>query len=362
LIAFLHARTSRVALAVGFFLLALTLQAEFAYAVFFLIPLFLAIPWIRQKYSWKDFLASGLSIGVTLLPQLLFELRNKWIMTHSLLAAVRNPDLTVEWLTLWKARPIHLFHATKELFVGRLPWGSAVIAVILVFLLAACWSVLRKKNTPYKWKIIGIFTVIPYIFFMFWRGNYGNFFPYYLTPHFIFLIPFLMYGTQTAPPLPKFLRPLLSKDSIVAALGGVLVFSIWFTIAGRIFFPQNRAGLAIMQSAVDQLYHWQKTDEGDQGTFRVYTPNAQTEHYDYLIHAYAKKHNQPVPDTIKRAEDEVWYLLMEPDHAIEQRFSPWYKEATAGGVLVREQNIGILKLEAWMSAKKASESGFLLSK
>ena len=348
LLALLKGRNSRHMLALGFFLLALTLQAEFAYAVFLIAPLFFLIPWIRQKKDWRDFAAATAAIGITLIPQALFELRNQFIMTKSLWASLGDPERTVSFLWLWLHRPLHLFGATEVLFFQHLrpSWPYTIGVLPLLF-----W-VVRKiwhKKADFQWKLIAFLAVIPYIFAMFWRGNYGNYFAYYMAPHFIFLIPLVVLGLS-------WLKE--KKRGVWLIFVGVfLVGSINF-IGNSTLVLENTSGLRTMNTAIARVYELRGIDEADQGAVRIFTPNGQTEHYDYLLHWQAKEKNVSVPHTFSTPEDHTWYILMEPDPApLDRRFLPWYKPIVAGGVLVRREKFGSLTLETWMKHERAAERG-----
>ncbi|MCD8484483.1 hypothetical protein LRY65_02540 [Candidatus Woesebacteria bacterium] len=366
LAAFFAARNSRLALAAGFFLLACTLQAEFAYAVFFILPMFLAIPWIRQKVDWRDFVVSGLSVGVTGIPQLAFELRNNWIMTRSLLQGLADTEKLVSWKILAQTRPLQLFSATRNLLLSNIPWGTVPGLLILACVVGAMYLLLKsKKQTDYKWKIVTLFALIPYAFFLIWRGNYGNFFAYYLTPHFIFLIPLVVYGlTHLKDFLPEivFTRSSLKPPLVAAGLTGLLLYGIWHTLAGRILFIENNAGLATIERAIERVYTWSESDAISPTNMRVYTPNGMTEQYDYVLHWYARKHNLPVARTSRSADDPVWYVILEPaasDTAARFHFAPWYAETSQGGILVRREQVGVLVVETWMEPNRAMENGLL---
>ncbi len=360
-------RSSRWLLWLGFFLLALNLQAEFAYAVFFIIPLFLLIPWIRKQVSIVDVFGTAVAIGVTLIPQLLFELRNNWIMTRSLLAALADPSRLATWGYLLSHRPGELYWTTMSLLLGGFGKQGRLLALlvvaILLLALKAIWNK-RKSNSErdFGWKLLTIFAIIPYPFFLVWRGNYGNFFVYYLTAHFIFLAPLLLTGlTELAKNhLDSAIKKLYpARDWAVLLLGVLLAGSVMHASAYW-FENNNQAGLKSMDQAVSQIFDWSTEDKINQPFVRVFTPNSQTEQYDYLIHWKARQLDRPVPMTVRSGGETKWYLLMEPDYQIpEKRFVPWYRETTIGGYLWRQKRIGVLTLETWSSEPPSTDSGKL---
>lgn len=353
------AQVGRIWLWLGFFLLALTLQAEFAYAIFFLIPLFFLIPWLRGKFSFTDFLGSALAVGITLVPQLLFELRNNWIMANSLFAALQDPTRTAPWHILITKRPLELFWTTATLFGGisttpLLPFICSLLSLTL-FGLYKIW--LRRKNKDLQsrgWQLLALMTVIPYPFFSIWRGNYGNFFEYYLTPHFIFLAPLLLLGVLEFKKitLPQPLRIFSNRDWMLLIFGGI-VFTNGLHLAQRMFPSENRAGLKSMETAVDQIYKWAEGDGYTQPVVKIFTPNIQTEHYDYLFHWKSRSEGKEVPVPDWSGQDQ-WYILIEPDKEDPKvRFLPWYENATKGGALWRKEQVGNMTLETWGSAPKS---------
>ena len=98
----LQARRSLPHLLLSFFLLGLALQSEFAYAVFLVGPLWLAIPWLRSKFKWQEMALSAVVIGVTLFPQLLFEFRHNLVMTNGVIASLSDQSQQIDWATLWR--------------------------------------------------------------------------------------------------------------------------------------------------------------------------------------------------------------------------------------------------------------------
>jgi hypothetical protein len=356
-------RESRKFLTLGFFLLALTLQSEFAYAVFFMPVLFCLIPWIRRKFDIKDYVFVCLAIGVTFIPQLLFEVRNHFIMTTSLIHAMGDSSQSATWKELFALRPHQLFENTADFFFGpgqvknSSQLSLAFISILFISLFAAVrlFTESRKEKTKepnqkiFLWKLVILFTVIPYPFYMIWRGNHGYFFDYYITPHFIFVLPFILLGlqelirlTQTSAPIKSFSKVVVG---VILLMIGLYSFSNW---QATVLQPHNDAGLAKMLDAVSQIYEWQKEDKISQATVRVYTPNVYTEQYDYLLGWYARSNQLQNPQTVFNGTEKTWYLLLESkDHAQKVFFDPWYAAATKDGKMVRQKQIGVLTLETW---------------
>jgi hypothetical protein len=324
----------------GFFFLALTLQSEFAYAVFFVTTLWFLIPYLRGKFEWKTMLVTLGVIGITLIPQGLFELKTGFSMTKSLFAGMNQTGTTVPQSYLWQHRPQQLWNATRPFFVRGDFYPEIVVGGLVFFWLVAALFILLKGDFP--WKLVLLLALLPYGFYMFWGGNYGFFFDYYITPHFIFLTLLVVYGMQQ---LVLLFRPFIVVPLCFVAL---LLIHSYVHLSGVILFPQNNAGLKVMEQSIARLFEWSKSDNTNQAVFRIYTRNLATENYDYLIWWYAKEHSLPHPLTVVSATDTYRYILFEPDeHTFAERFMPWYTTATFGMEKVRGETHGILGLETY---------------
>lgn len=379
LVSLWKARHSRLWLFIGFLLLGFVLHSEFAYAIFILPVLYVLIFWIRKKFAIIDYLVGGAAIGFTLVPQILFELRNNFLMTNSLMAGMGEGSIT--WLHLFSQRPAQLLNSTVELLVGR---GSSAFMIGVVLMVLACmgllsiwkWKVVKDtKEIEYYWQLLSIIAVVPYIGFMLWRGNNGFFFPYYLTPHFIFIIPLAVLGLQNLyqilnTKLGKYFRNLNAKNTEniqLIFITIVLTFS-WIEYNSTVIKPNNQAGLAVIDRGVVSVLRWRMADlmvAKQKGTAElshsmlVFTPNYLTAQYDYITSWRAKDYDNAIPYSQVRDEDVVVYAIIEPDHEIpEKRFKPWYEKITKNRVLVRRESVGVLTIESWMQPAYALKNGY----
>ncbi len=342
---------SRKWLALGFFCLALTLQSEFAYAIFLIVPLFLLIPWIRQKFDWRDYAAVIVASGLTFLPQLLFELRNKFIMTTSLLKGFQDTSRTVSWALQLHQRPTQLWETTKQVLVGGSNVAPYLFPLMALFALIGVYFAIREKNqqTGFLWRLIALFGLLPYPFYMVWRGNNGNFFWYYLTCQFVFVIPLMCYGFF------KLIEAVKSKQKLTTFVLSLVVFiSLNLVAVSWLNWYQNnwksdaQANLHSMLTAVARVYEVQAQAKREPFVVTTFTANTYTEQYDYLFHWYAKAHNLQEPTTVRQPADQYWYLFIETgEHTEVKILDDWYKKATEGGKQITSEKIGIFQLEEW---------------
>jgi hypothetical protein len=352
--ALVRARTSNWYLGLGFFLLALTLQSEFAYGIFFIPPLVVLIPWIKQRFHIKDFLVAVCAGAVTLLPQLIFEIRNTFLLTKSLVAGVTAKEGTFSLIDVWKIRPYQLYEVTAQMLYGgtnhRGFFTFGAILLMVIASLVAFGSQKRTNQDTYAAKLLVVLTFIPYIGYLFWRGNYGQFFDYYLTSHIVFLVPLVVLGSYYLIELTKTKKALFTLALLSVIPLTAMGKAGWEYTRDIVIWPNNQAGLYKMEQAIDQLYSWQAQTADQSASFLVYTPSWQTEHYDYLIAWKAGHYNLGVPSSQRTHQEKEWFLMMEEEKTLyEKRFEPWYRNATAGGQLKERRTVGVLTLEWWQA-------------
>ncbi|MBU1885447.1 hypothetical protein KKE34_02445, partial [Patescibacteria group bacterium] len=208
----------------------------------------------------------------------------------------------------------------------------------------------KEKGSLFAWKLIAVLAILPYPFYLVWKGNNGYFFDYYLTSHFIFLAPLLIMGAVKIYHLNKigkFKFKNYSKYFVVAMIGffGAYCYQSLYVTTLK---PINNAGLKTMDTAISKIYTWINEDKQNPGIIRIFTPNTQTEHYDAIVHWRANKMHRNIPITVKNDSDKYWYVLIEPDYQLEKRLNKWYAEVIGGGVRTRVEMVGDLRIESWI--------------
>ncbi len=352
---FVKARHSRWYLAAAVCALAFTLQSEFAYAIFFGPVLLGIIPLIRQRFDWKDYGVAAVAGGVTLIPQLVFELKNNFLLTRRLIGGALQSDDAISYAELFQVRPLQLYESSKELVVGNFFASDVVFMILMIVAFVAIFSalgnrvVIKKSRKHLSRILLIIFTLTPYVGYMFWRGNHGNFFSYYITSHFVFLVPLLVLGVR------RIFSLLYERSSSIVAYLFAITVLVSMSVGGLIHVwniqiePNNQAGITVMLEAVDQVYAWHEDLNVDDEAvaIRIFTPYRYTEHYDYLFQWRAEESDQEILPTQRDGDEEYWYVLLEspdPDNVI---YEEWYEQVAAGGELQSTREVGVLRLELW---------------
>lgn len=371
--ALLCARNSRWWLFFGFLSLGLIFQSEFAYAIFLVPVMWLGIKWWRGKFSLVDYLIGALAVSLQFLPQLLFEIKNNWLMTKSLWVGIQSGNNSVSWIDLWLRRPGQLVGAFQDLIFGGVQGHQFFLwIVIAAFLLGAwlVWSLRSKKSETWIWHLIVIMAIGPLLGFMLWRGNYGIFFNYYLTPHFLPIVLLVVKGAEYIAELLKKIpwSELKIHEKFPLVGWSVLIVFSCISMSGSVLWPENNAGLRVIDIAMETVIGWQQADisavaaSGSakfSSSITTYTPNFLTEQYDFVMQWKMRQKNLPVPYTVARSDDALVYTIIEPDWQIpEVRFKPWYEKVSDGRVLLRRKKVGILWIETWVKPEFAKANGF----
>ncbi len=337
----------RLGLFMGFSLLGLLLQAEFAYGVFVVIGLWLGLKLYRSRSNWLDYLLAAAGVAWTLLPQVLFELKNNFLMSRSLWQGFIDQEAKVSFGYMLTQRPRQIIYILAEqLFGDGENFYQLLAAAFLALIIYQLWRFLKnKQDLNQDWRLIYLIFFLPLIGYSLWSGNHGNLFPYYITPHFIplFLIVFHLTGQLQQVKL-KWLWISLSQLLLVV----LLLVNLRF-VFNRSFHRPYRTGILKSLGAIKTVYRLAQQRGVEQPILKIFVPNIQTEHYDYLTQWYARKNNLPVAQTSFSEEDELRYILIEPHPRIpEKRNIPGYEEITSGGRVEELRPVGDLIVEEWV--------------
>lgn len=313
----------------------LLLQTEVAYAVF-LIPAFgvwLVNLLLKKKISWIHASAGAGSFLVTLLPQLAFELKHNWIMTKSLVGHFSSSEEQSEVLTILSDRPFQIISAVKGYLFGGLPHSEWIVLMILLgsFLLLSRWKQASKKSEQYLlWFAI---CWLPILGLLFYTGNQGHFFEYYLQPHYL---PLLTLTILMVTELPRVLRR--------PATG--LLLMLWIVVFGhfaRIILQPEIFGYTI-QHQISALKH---VEEQSPATgIDVFVPNLQPTQYQYL-YVWMKQEGElkGVSDRVLGYHD-TFYLISEPayDDGSKVAYQEWDERMTDGASCLPSAEFGIIQV------------------
>ncbi|MDD4026861.1 MAG: glycosyltransferase family 39 protein [Candidatus Shapirobacteria bacterium] len=322
-------------------LLGLSLQLEAASAVFF-IPVILVFSLINYrvllKIKFKIWLQVAFSFFILLIPQFAFEFKNNFFITKNLfgfLTGKVNSSTGKSWaipnLHFIKERFLVFYNILFSKLDTNVTWISIVF--LIIFIISVILLSTRLKNKFVQ--ILMLWLFIPLFLLLFFVGNYGNLYDYYLTGFFPSFIIIFSLG------LTFFNKSILNKLLLI------IIFILFFK--GNLSFIKNKlsAGIDGPEHITFGNQKWalnkicQET-RGKKYNFSVYVPPYTPYSYDYLMNWYVKEGKCSFP--IKEEADSI-FLIYEVDPANPERLNTWLQDNTAtiksktnyGGVHVQER-------------------------
>jgi len=318
-------------LPVVFACLAVSIQLEAASAVFYFPAIFFLV-WLfkveiksalRQRYFWLGMLIFGLS----LLPQLAFEIKNNFLMTRNLLGFFTgkvNTEIGQSW-----AIP------TGEVVGQRLAWYYQVFFahldpnLKLPRVIGPCWFFyLFYRLFIDKKKFLNlavVFWLTPLVFLLFFVGNYGNLYNYYLTGFFPVFILLFAYILARLPMI-----AILVFASYFLWQNGVLVKNY---LSAGVDGPKHIT-LGNQKLAIE----WICRDKKDQKfNVDVYVPPVIPYAWDYLWQWHGCQQLNCCP---QENNESLLYTIYEVDPPHPERLEAWLERQAGIGKIVEELKFG----------------------
>lgn len=323
---FLLSRTDKKKSKFQFLLLGLlaglSLQTESAFGIL-LLPLAIAILLIK-RVSLSDFLYLLIGFGITLFPQLAFELKHNFLMTKTFLAEFANKTNILGQHLDFGSKVLDRFRHYLGVLNGSLPLGWLILPL---FIAALFW----RQGYPVSFGLINILLLVFSLGLYF---IYPNKLKDWWTINFT--IPFLFILAAFISSVPRKIG-LFILLLIVVNAGSFHLTKVKERLETR---SDDRALLLNQLETIDWIYGKAKG-----GGFRVYnyTPAIYDYNYQYLFWWYGgdKYGYQPekvtyqdgVPEYVESGEkywkkirvtDEtlLTFLIIEPDERNE-RFNSW---------------------------------------
>ncbi|HBP51261.1 MAG: hypothetical protein US68_C0002G0016 [Candidatus Shapirobacteria bacterium GW2011_GWE1_38_10] len=323
-------------------ILGISLQLEAASAIFFIpiILIFFATNFSAiKKIKIVIWVKSVIAFGVLLLPQLAFELKNNFLISKNFfgfLTGKVNSDSGKSW-----AIPTYNFIISRldtyyQAFFSKLDTNVTQISLVFltIFLIGLIFLIIKKRTDIFI-KLELLWLLVPLFLLIFFVGNYGNLYDYYLTGFFpSFIILFAVVIT-----FPKNILPYL----ILIVLSFVYFFKGTYVplrnyLSAGIDGP-NTIAYGNEIAAVD--YVCQKNSENP-GNFDVYVPPVIAHSYDYL---FQWRRSQNLCKDFVQERNSNLYIIYEVDPPHPERLHNWFDkykqdkiihEELFGGVRVKQ--------------------------
>lgn len=330
----------------------LSLQLESASAVFFLPVLLVFALWLFLKSSTRNsafpkgkvFVVSASIFLLTLLPQVLFNFRHENLLFDNaqkiFLEGGKGGGFK---LSFWEILPIRLTYFW-EVFSSKILPGRTHMTTIFTFI--SLLGLVISKDKLFKSKALPLlltFLIIPMIGYIFFQGNYGNIYDYYMTGYYLPMILLFSVG----------LGAIWCKGSMgkIVVIGFFLSFLFLNLTLTKNYLSAGVDGPThITLGNQLQGVNWIFEDSKGRGEFNVniYVPPVIPHSYDYLFkwQGYERCGNN-LCGMLTDKNVETLYTLYEEDPPHPERLESWlsvYKNTTFledeesfGGVTVQRR-------------------------
>ncbi len=329
-----------------FFLFGLSLQLEAASAIFFApIIIIFSLSNIKtlKQTKIKTWLLSVSAFIVLLLPQLAFEAKNNFITTKALFGFISGQVNSSTGQT-WAIPDLNFVLVRLRLFYRYLSskldtnsgYASIIFSIIFLFGLIKA----AKRQSHLLIRLLFIWFFLPLIALLFFSGNYGNLYDYYLTglyPAFFILFAISAYLIFNS----KKPRLLLFLLITILFIHGNFIHIYYYLIAG-VDGPEH-VTLGNQLQAVDYICH-QNPDQ-TQISVNSYVPSITPYTYDYLFYWRHQHHLCPAVTT--KQLDQAFYILYEVDTIRPSKRIEWLSQFQNYQTLSQKQFGGITVDQKW---------------
>ncbi|MCA9372221.1 hypothetical protein KC726_04985 [Candidatus Woesebacteria bacterium] len=319
--------------------LSLGLVAEFEFAFgLLLIPLYvilIAITNLKQiMMKQKNILYVLGGLLIVFFPRILFEVKNNFSQTRTLLSFITHPKLydPKPYSELLVDRAFMLMNFYRSLFPNLF-----TLVIVTLFLVFTALFLVKTKKAVYKdffmfviYLIFGLFVMSVLYRDNFW-ANYYEGFPYF----YLALIAVCLVN------LPKKITRVVSIFFLV-----VLFFVLGQKIYGSFGQAPVFDGLVKQQTVVDYVV---KQSPQELACVRVYTPPVIPYTYDYLFQFNERK-GTGLRTTKDWVDDACWFII-ESDSFFERQQN-WIKEnVPQQGTRINQKIIGDISIELWKASQ-----------
>lgn len=311
-------------------LIGISLHFEAASAVFYLPMILVFAIWQKKNFPDKKVFLISLAVFIgTLLPQLLFNFRHGNILFENFKGMlVEEKSFKLSFWQVLNSRINYFWSVFHSKILPGLEFWVAVFSAAVLRV-----SIKRKKEFNKKaLTLLAIFIGIPMIGFIFFQGNFGNIYDYYMTGYYLPIILLFSMG------LAKLLKTKVGRVLILA------FFVLFFARNGKFVMNYITEGVGgpthITLGNELQAVDWIFEDAKERGEFNidVYVPPVIPHSYDYLFYWQATTRCGDSLCEMNLAEQvPLLYTLYEEDPPHPERLEAW---------LARQKGIGEVEEEA----------------
>lgn len=310
-------------LALGF-----VFESELAFGIFLIPVSLIALIIFKQFNNIKRFLFFLSGLLLPMLPRLLFEIKNNFLQTKSLIynLTLKKEAHPLLFRAVFDERLKTFIQYWKDLF-----YDNNIIISLIVFSLILYFYLFHRKsiiNSSKKILLYFLFTIISllFLFSLFYQGNF--FWGYYfqgLQYFYLMIMVILIYE------ITKNKKTVFFSYLLVFIFLLINIFAFIKDIGNQKTIPL--LGLRADDQIVRYVYERNKNKNF---CLRIYTPPVIPYTYNYLLNYYSRinKYQRPSDNPVN---NKCWYILDKDD--FKERVADWRKNNIPSNTKLLEKKL-----------------------
>lgn len=283
----------------------------------------------KSTLNWKIILVSFGVFLFTVLPLLIFNFRHGYILGNNINSLIGSEKsfAVPSWRFVEDRTSVIFSHFSALVFHS--PHEKESLFALLLFL--GCVYFLSSVIKNDKVKIISSLLMSVFIGLIFYQGNHGNLYAYYLTGYYLIFL--MLVGIILA----KALESSLPAKVLIISFICFFVLQNWSWIRPYI----NTSGLepnVIVLENQKKVIDWVYSNSNEKNfNVDVYVPPVISYSYDYLFKWLGNQKYGRLPDS---SQVPLLYTIYEVDSENEDRLSAWLARQKGIGAVTKEQTFG----------------------
>ncbi len=284
---------------------------------------------VKSTLNWKTVLVSAGVFLLTFAPLFVFNLRHGEILSNNIVGLIgsENNFAIPTWRFVQSRGSLLVSYFSALIFHS--PYEKETIIATLVFVGSVYFLASVLKND--KSKIIFGFLASGFLGLIFFQGNNGNLYAYYLTGYYLLFLLLMAIVLAKA-----FEHSWISKVLIVYFVYFFLAQN-WLWVKPYITMSPGKQDVIVLgnqERAIDWVY---KNAGNRDFNVDVYVPPVIPYSYDYLFKWLGTEKYQKLPAT---SQISLLYTLYEADPEHKERLSAWLDRQKGIGIVVKQESFG----------------------
>lgn len=331
-------RSPNIFLPLGGFGLGLMLQLEASSSFFLTIITLIFITIYRKVFGLKAILLSLIALGVTFIPQAVFELKNNFLISKLLLGFLTG-KVQSEGSTAFQVPNLSIIQGKLDIyttyFLEKIKLNADAnynFLFVLFLILSVVWVKSRWSNPSVKVMAFWFYGLLS--LFLFYSGNYGQINSYYFLP--VYPIFFLFLASMVS----WLWKVKQAKVVILIMIALFLYNQLPLTLSYLNSGTEGKATIAL-GNQVQAVKYILEDVRADEFNVDVYVPPVVPYTYDYLFNYYGQKINK---NQSKSLVNQL-YTLHELDVEMPEREEKWLQRQATIGKIVKQVQFGGITVE-----------------